>query len=317
MKSMIKKLGAVILLPIIVLGLLTSCATTTTTPAANQITDQEGRVVTLGNTPETIISLSPSNTEILFALGLGDKVIGVTEYCNYPEEARDKTKIGGFSPTDIDVSIEQVVALGPDLILATETHLTDVVPKLEQFLPGTAIIILLTSTESFDVVFEAIELVGGATGTGEQADRLVADMKSRIEAVTDKTEGLAESEKPEVLYVVWHEPIFAIGGGTLGNSLIEAAGGINIFREADGAPMTDLETIIDRNPDVILGSLAVGTGADLAYQFAANDERLSGVNARLNNRVYGVNDDWYGRPGPRLILALEELAARLHPEIFP
>ena len=244
-------------------------------------------------------------------------MVGVTQYCNYPEEAQEKTKIGGFSSTDIDVSIEQIVAMGPDLIFATETHMTEVVPKLEQFVPDAAVIVLMTSTESFDVVFEAIEIAGQATGTGEQAAQIVSGMRARIEAITGVTENLTEAEKPKVLYVVWHEPIFAIGGGTLGNTLIEAAGGINIFQDTDGAPMTDLETIIDRNPDVILGSLAVGTGMDLAYQFVLTDERLSDVNARLNDQVYGVNDDWYGRPGPRLVEALEELAALLHPELFP
>jgi iron complex transport system substrate-binding protein len=287
------------------------------TPTTIEIIDQTDREVTLDKIPETIISLSPSNTEILFALGLGDKVVGVTEYCDYPPEAQNKTKIGGFSPTDIDVSIEQIVALGPDLILATETHLTEVVPKLEQFIPEAAVIVLLTSTESFDVVFESIEMVGQATGTEEQASQLISGMRDRIAVITDVIDNLLESERPKVLYVVWHEPIYVIGGGTLGNSLIEAAGGVNIFGDTNGAPIVDLETIIDRNPDVILASVGVGTGADLSYQFVLTDERLSGIDARINDQVYSVNTDLYGRPGPRLVEALEELATRLHPELFP
>ena len=241
----------------------------------------------------------------------------VTQYCTYPAEAQEKTKIGGFSPTDIDVSIEQIVALDPDLILATETHLAEVVPKLEQLVPEATVLVILTQTESFEVIFEAIEMIGKCTGAGDRADQILTDMKARIKAITDVTDQLQESEKPKVLYIVWNDPIFAIGGGTLGNTLIEAAGGINIFADTEGAPMTDLETIIYRNPDVMLGSLNVGTGMDMAYQFILNDERLAGVNARLNNQVYGVNDDWYGRPGPRLVLALEELAKWLHPELFP
>jgi iron complex transport system substrate-binding protein len=281
-----------------------------------EITDQTGRVVTFDETPEKIISLSPSNTEILFALGLGDKVVGVTQYCNYPPEAQDKPKIGGFSATEIDVSMEQVVAADPDLILATETHVSEVVPKLEQLLPETKVIVLLTQTESFDVIFEAINLVGKCTNTENKAAQLVTEMKSKIKAVTDKTNNLQDSERPKVLYIVWYDPIFAIGGGTLGNSLIEAAGGINIFQEQIGAPIVDLETIIDRNPQVILGSAAIGEGADLPYQFALNEERLKGVDARINNRVYGVNDDITGRPGPRIVEALEQLAKMLHPELF-
>jgi iron complex transport system substrate-binding protein len=296
----------------------TQATTQTTTPTLLQITDQADRPVTLDNTnPQKIISLSPSNTEILFALGLGDRVVGVTQWCNYPAAALDKPKIGGFSETTIDVSIEQIVAIGPDLILATETHLTEVVPKLEEFLPGAAILVLLTQTESFDVVFEAINLVGECTGTEAAAARVVDDMSQRIKVITDITGTLTDAERPGVFYIVWHDPIFAIGGGTLGNTLIEAAGGVNIFEDTTGSFMADLETIIDRNPEVILGSSAVGAGADLPYQFALTDERLSGVDARLNNRVYGTNDDIYGRPGPRLVEALEELAALLHPELFP
>ena len=343
MKSMIKRIGLVFLVATLLLTILVSCnspetttsttttpttqpATTTppsittppvtTTPPTIYITDQADREVALQGVPETIVSLSPSNTEILFELGLGDKVIGITQYCNYPEEALEKTKIGGFIPSDIDVSIEQIVSMDPDLILATETHLAEVVPKLEEFLPDTAVLILLTSTPSFDVVLNAIQMVGEVTGTTEQAAQVVTDMQVRIKAVTDITDTLTEAEKLSVFYVVWPDPIFAIGGGTLGNTLIEAAGGTNIFSDTDGSPMVDLEMILDRNPDVMLGSLDVGTGMDLAYQFVATDERLSDVNARLNNRVYGVNTDWYGRPGPRLVLALEELAVLLYPDLY-
>jgi iron complex transport system substrate-binding protein len=321
MKSISGKHFIICLMLVLSLSVLAACTSgvkeTAPATAAVQVTDQAGRVVTLDKVPEKIISLAPSSTEILFALGLGDKVVGVTQYCNYPPEAQEKTKIGGFSATDIDVSIEQIVAIDPDLILATETHLTNVIPKLEQFVPKAKVIVLLTQTESFDDVFNAIEMVGKCTGTQDKADQLVASMKSRINAITSKTDDLAESARPKVLYIVWQDPIFVIGGGTLGNSLIEAAGGTNIFQDEPGSPMVDLETIIDRNPDIILGSTAVGTGADLPYQFALHEERLSGVNARINDQIYGANDDLYGRPGPRLVDALEELARIIHPELFP
>jgi iron complex transport system substrate-binding protein len=280
------------------------------------VTDQAGRTVTINELPETIISLAPSSTEIAFALGLGDKIVGVTQYCNYPPEALDKPKIGGFSPTEVDVSMEQIVAINPDLILATETHLSEVVPKLEQFVPDSTILVLKTLTEDFDVVFDAINLVGECTGTEDEAAQIVAGMKQRIEAVTNKTGNLSDSERPRVLYIVWHDPIFAIGGGTLGNTLIEAAGGVNVFQDQAGAPVVDLETVIARNPQVILASGAMGAGLDLPYQFALNEDRLKVVDARINNRVYPVNDDLTGRPGPRIVEALEQLAKMIHPEIF-
>jgi len=279
------------------------------------VTDQAGRLVTIETMPAKIVSLAPSNTEIVFALGLRDKVVGVTQFCNYPPEAQDKLKIGGFSLSDIDVSIEQIVVIKPDLVLASETHLAEVIPKLEQFVPESAILVLKTQTETFDVVFEAITLVGKCTGTEDEAAQLVTEMNSRIQAITDKTKNLADSERPKVLYIVWNDPIFAICGGTLGNALIEAAGGVNIFQDLTGSPAVGLETIIIRNPQVILASAAIGTGFDLPYQYALTEPRLEGVEARINGRVYPVNDDLAGRPGPRIVEALELMAKMIHPEI--
>jgi iron complex transport system substrate-binding protein len=296
--------------------------TESSTPAADEadfpltVTDQAGRLVTIEKVPQRIISLAPSSTEILFALGLGDKVVGVTQFCNYPEQAQDKPKIGGFSQTDIDVSMEQIVAIKPELILATETHLTEVIPRLGQLVPEADVIVLKTQTEAFDVVFEAITLVGRCTGTDEEAGQLVTGMKERIEAVTDRTENLPQSERPRVLYIVWNDPIFAICGGTLGNALIEAAGGTNIFQELSGSPTVDLEAIIVRDPQVILASASIGTGFDLPYQYALTEPRLAGVAARIDGRVYPVNDDLTGRPGPRIVDGLEMLARMIHPEIF-
>ncbi len=328
-----KKISLLLLSLILVISFListaTGCAETETQtvekssiPATKEaefpltVIDQTDRLVTIEKLPEKIISMAPSSTEILFALGLGEKVAGVTQFCNYPDEAQDKQKIGGFSQTDIDVSIEQIVTIEPDLILATETHITEVVPKLEQLMPQTAIIVLMTEVETFDVVFEAIDLVGQCTGTKNKADQLVANMNGQIQSITDKTKNLTDSEKPGVLYIVWNDPIFAIGGGTLGNALIDAAGGKNIFRDLTGSPTVNLEAIIIRNPQVILASASIGTGFDLPYQYALTEPRLEGVAARINGQVYPVNDDLTGRPGPRIVEGLEMMAKMIHPEIF-
>jgi len=321
----VKKLSLLLLSIVLVIAIsMVGCQSTSgdTTPYETDtdfpmtVTDQAGRLVTIETMPAKIVSLAPSNTEIVFALGLRDKVVGVTQFCNYPPEAQDKLKIGGFSLSDIDVSIEQIVVIKPDLVLASETHLAEVIPKLEQFVPESAILVLKTQTETFDVVFEAITLVGKCTGTEDEAAQLVTEMNNRIQAITDKTKNLADSERPKVLYIVWNDPIFAICGGTLGNALIEAAGGVNIFQDLTGSPAVGLETIIIRNPQVILASAAIGTGFDLPYQYALTEPRLEGVEARINGRVYPVNDDLAGRPGPRIVEALELMAKMIHPEIF-
>ena len=323
-KSKLRGLGTLFLVAVLLMGLVTGCpAPTDDEPVVETpvfpltVTDQVGRVITLEAEPQKIISLVPSSTEIVFALGLGDELVGVTEFCNYPPEALDKPKVAGFSAVGIDVDIEKIVEIQPDLILATETHLTEVIPKIEQLIPGAAIIVLKTQTETLEEVLEAITLIGEVTGKEDEASELVDGMRSRIKAITDKTDNLSDAEKPVVLYIVWGDPIFVIAGGTLGNALIEAAGGINIFQDLTGSPIVSLETIIERNPQVILGSAAIGTGGDLPYQFALTEPRLEGVDARVNSRVYGVNDDLTGRPGPRMVDGLEMLAGLLHPELFP
>ena len=156
-------------------------------PSSIEITDQLGRVVKLDRMPQRIVSLAPSNTEILFALGLADKLVGVTDYCNYPPEAEDKPSIGGFSTPNI----EQVVALSPDLVLATSIHQKQVIPNLEQ----RGITIFALAPKTLDEVLETITLVGEITDKKEEASKLVAGMADRIKAITDKTSNLTSDER--------------------------------------------------------------------------------------------------------------------------
>ena len=317
LKSKLRGLGIFFLVAVLLMSLVTGCpAPTDDEPVVEilvfplTVTDQVGRVVTIEAEPQKIISLIPSNTEIVFALGLGDRLVAVTEFCNYPPEALDKPKItGGIAP-----DMEQIVALEPDLILATETHMTDLIPELERL--GLTTMVIKTQTETLEEVLEAITLIGKVTGKTDEASELVDELRARIKVITDKTDNLPVAERPGVLYIGWHEPIFAIASGTLGSALIEKAGGINIFQDLTGSPIVDLETVIERNPQVILASLAMGVG-DLILQFALTEPRLEGVDARINDRVYGVNDDLTGRPGPRMVDGLEMLAGLLHPELFP
>src|SRR4030065_350193 len=184
------------------------------------IVDGLGRSVTIDKIPQRIVSLAPSNTEILFALGLGDKVVGVTEYCNYPQEAITKPKVGGFS----NVDIEKVVSLEPDLVLATHIHGKTVIPALEKL--GLTVV-ALTPT-SLPEVLDSITVVGKITGQNKQATKLVSDLRSRIEAITDKTQTLSSNQKPRAFYITWHDPLMTAGSGTLADDVIANAGGQNI-----------------------------------------------------------------------------------------
>jgi iron complex transport system substrate-binding protein len=267
------------------------------------ITDDLGRVVTIEETPEKIVSLAPSNTEILFALGLGDKVFGVTENCDYPEEALDIEKVGSY----VGVDIEKVIAIDPDLILAEDMHKTEVIPVLEDL--GFNVIALVP--HNLQEVMDSITLVGMLTSTEAVAAQIVDDMSHRIKAITDMTDELTEEEKVKVLYVIWHEPISSVGTNTPIHELIEKAGGINIAGSAgEGWPTLALEEIISINPQVII------VNDDVSLQAILNESRLSEVDAVVNGMVYGINADLTNRPTPRIIEGLELMARMIHPEIF-
>ncbi|MFC2014526.1 ABC transporter substrate-binding protein [Chloroflexota bacterium] len=299
------------LVPVILISFVAACAVPADReePLPVEITDHLGRTVRLKKVPERIISLAPSNTEILFALGLEDNLVGVTEFCDYPEAAKEKPQVGGFS----NVDMERVVAMQPDLILAADIHKDEVIPALEKVgLP----VVCLTPT-NLEEVLASIRLIGEITGKNDEASRLVTDMDNRIKAVTDKTSTLPEAQRPRVFYIIWHEPLMTVGPDTRIHELLEMTGGINIAREmTDGYPTINLEAVIEANPQIIIVGSGMGEGADLPFQFASSELRLKDVDARINDRIYEINTDLVGRPGPRIVDALEQLAEFQHPELF-
>jgi len=273
------------------------------------VTDGLDRVVTIDELPAKIVSLAPSNTEIIFSLGLADKLVGVTEFCDYPEAALAKEKVGGFS----DVDIEKVVAIDPDLIIATDIHKQEVIPALEQL--GFTVIALVP--HNLQEVMDSIVLIGEIAGAEEAASQIVADMSQRIAAITDKTAGLKEVERLRVLYIIWHEPIMSVGTDTRIHELIEKAGGINIAQVAgEGYPTLALEEVISANPQVIIANVEDYEGGDISLQFVFGESRLGGVDALIDQRVYGINADLTNQPIPRIVQGLERIAKMIHPEIF-
>ena len=308
MRSIVKLAMAMIMVIGIALS-AAACSTgnSTTTNGSIQITDQLGRTVTLNGTPQRIISLAPANTEILFALGLGDKVVGDTDYCNYPAEAQNVSKVGGFStPT-----IEKIVALEPYVVFAAPIHEDTVIPQLENL--GIKVIALAPTT--INETYDAIELVGNVTGVQKAADTLVKNMKARINAVTSLVANLSDKEKPNVFYIVWHDPLMSAGGDTLQSQIIELAGGKNIFVNSSGYPPVSLETVLDRNPDIIIASTGMGSGVDAPLNWALNESRLQVTNASKEGKIFSINTDLTGRFGPRIVDAVEEMFRLIHPDL--
>jgi iron complex transport system substrate-binding protein len=287
--------------------ILAACSSANPTSSGG-VVDDLGRSVNIKEIPQRIISLSPSNTEILFALGLGEKVVGVTEYCNYPPEALDKEKVGGYSTPDI----EKIIALQPDLIFADDIHKEETIPALEE--RGLTVFALMPG--NLDGVLKDIQMAGKITGKEQEASELVGQMESRIAAITDKTEKLEPQERPRVFYITWHDPLWTTGSGTFIHELIDKAGGVNIFQDVTGHKAVDIELVIARNPEIVIACAGHGEAKDEPVEWAESEPRLSVTEARKNNRIYQIDADIVSRTGPRIVEALEEFAQFIHPEIF-
>jgi iron complex transport system substrate-binding protein len=278
---------------------LAACTTPMQTPT-QYVVDDLGRLVTINGTPQRIISLAPSNTEILFALGLGDKVVGVTMYCDYPPEAQDKEKVGDYYGPDI----EKIIALQPDLVLATDFHRFDLIPALEQ--QGFAV--FAVAPQTLDDVLESIQKIGEITGREAQASELVNGMRNKIGEIEEQTKEL--EEKPRVFYMTWHDPMWTVGRTTWIDDLINIAGGVNIFSQYfESGAMVEIEWVILLNPEVIITS-------EWSYDWARNATELASTNASQTGRIYTFDDDLAQRPGPRLVKGLEWFTHLIHPEIF-
>jgi iron complex transport system substrate-binding protein len=273
------------------------------------LTDAAGRVVTVKALPQRIVSLSPSVTEDLFAVGAGEQVVGVTTYCNYPEEAAKREKIGGYSAKTI--SIEKVVALKPDLIIAEASTHADVIAALEPL--GLTVVALKATT--FDQVYATLDTLGKLTGHSDTSAQVVADMKAKIKSITDKTSALPQDKRVVVFWEIWDEPLMTAGPGTFPGQILEMAGGINIFADVTKDwPQVSAEEIVKRSPAAIMGPDTHGDKLTVD-QIAKRPgwERLPAVTAK---RIYLINGDTSSRPSPRLALALEETARALHPDLF-
>jgi iron complex transport system substrate-binding protein len=280
---------------------LTACNPSDGTPTTRYVTDDLGRLVAINGTPQRIVSLAPSNTEILYALGLGDKVVGVTDYCDYPPEATNRTRVGGY----INPDIEQIVALNPDLVLVAYGTPMDVVDSMV----GLGLTVFGIKTTDLADLLNDIQTVGKITGTETQADALTSEMESTIQAVTDQAEGL--EQRPRVFYIVGTGPLWTAGSGTFIDELIAKAGGVNICENITSYSEVSLEYVVACNPQVIITTSWPGV-----YEWVMNSTELATTDARVNGRVYTCDDNLVQRPGPRLAEGLEWFAHFIHPEIF-
>lgn len=264
------------------------------------VTDVKGRSVTIEKEPTSIVSLTPSNTEILFALGLGDKIVGVDEYSNYPEQTNAIDKVGDFNGPNIELVIQHK----PDLVVAGGYIQDEAIKKLEDL----KIPVISSEAAGLEELYKTIDVLGKVTGKQQQAGQLVEKLKSNMKAVADKA---ASSDKPKVYFNVDINGFFTAGKGTFISELISMAGGTNVADDSEGYAQYSVEKIVEKNPDIIITTEHAGKPEDIK-----NIEALKSVNAIKNDKIYTLNADIVNRLGPRVDQALEQLAKAIHPEAF-
>ncbi|QQO07474.1 ABC transporter substrate-binding protein [Breznakiella homolactica] len=265
-------------------------------------TDVLGRTVTMEAPARRVVSLSPAVTEILFSIGAGDSTIGVTEFCDYPPEALQKTKVGGFSGAT--VSIEQIAALKPDLVILSGFMHTRVITLLE----GIGIRCFAVEPEDFDGIFDTIKTIGLLTGTHAGADRTIAGMREKLAQAEEIRRG-----KPTVpvYWELWDDPVISTGGGTFVSQAISRAGGRNIFDDlTEMWPQVSGEQVLIRRPAWILLSDAHGAAADPLK--IRQRPGWASVPAVAGGNISVVSDDILLRSGPRLADAVLEIARIIH-----
>lgn len=261
--------------------------------------DDLGREVRVEQIPQSIISVAPACTEILFGLGLGDRVVGVTEYCDYPEEALSKPKIGTFT----NPNIEAIVAAKPDLVLVTGGVQQELVQRMEDL----GLTVYAVNPGTFEETLEDIGKIGKMTGAEEEANLIVQDMKARAERIA---EAVAEKEasgqpRPRVFYEIFYENnVWTAGKGSIISHLVSLAGGENIGDlESQDYYEFSVERLIAEDPDVYL----VGSGSMYSPDDVYKRPGWDRIKAVRNRKVFVIEEDIIYRTGPRLIDGLEAI----------
>jgi iron complex transport system substrate-binding protein len=279
---------------------LASCAPKETLPqhaSTRSVTDDLGRNVELPQPVSRAISLAPSITELIYAAGAGDRLVGVTTYCNYPAETASIEKIGDT----LNPNIEKIIALKPDVVfVSTASQLEAFMQTLEE----QRIAVYVIDSKSVSEMLEDLGIIGSLFGTESSAESTASALEKRVNDLHQK---LAPNAPQRVFIQISNEPLFTIGKDSFLTNLIETAGGSSVTKDVPSAyPKLSKETALALNPDVIILS-------DSEDNQEPNDV-FKNSPAVKNGRVYKINADIISRPGPRQVDAIEQIAGFLHGE---
>jgi iron complex transport system substrate-binding protein len=266
------------------------------------ITDAFSRQVKIDKEPQKVISIAPNITEMIFALNRSSKLIGRSEYCDFPEEAKNITSVGSIR----EPSIEKIVELKPDIVIASTHFEKETVQKLEEI--GINVVILF-GAESFEGVYDTVEKVGKVLNAEEEAEKLVSEMKLKVQNVLDKVK---DKPQPSVYYVISYGKTgdYTAGKDTFVGQMLEMAGGKNVADDTKGWEYS-LEKIIEKKPEIIICSKYYNSKQGIESTNGYKD-----LDAVKNGKLYEIDNNLLDRQGPRLADGLTELARIIHPEAF-
>ena len=267
--------------------------------------DALGRKVDIVSSPQRIVSLAPGITETLYALGLDREIAGVTTFCTYPEAARLKPRIGGFT----NISVEKILALSPDLVIGTaDGNRKETVDKLESL----GIPVFITNPKTLEDILAVVLQVGMITGREKAARRLTANLQNRVKHLTAL---VAAQKKCRVFFQVGGEPLITVGRDTLHTQLINLAGGVNIAGgEKTLYPHYSVEVVVAQQPEVILFSSM--KYAEDVTQAWSHWRKWPNIPAVRDNRLIIIDTDLIDRASPRIVDGLEAMVKAIHPEVM-
>jgi iron complex transport system substrate-binding protein len=267
--------------------------------------DDLGRRIYLAKPPVRIVSLAPSVTETLFALGAGEQIVGVTQFCDYPAEAHAKPKVGYARP-----NLESLVALQPDLILAPQEFIqSDVLAKLEQL----KVAVFVLEAKTIEDIVTHMSTIGRMLDRTTAANDMAARIRLRLADIKART---SVFPKRRVLYVLNSEPLMTVGQGSFIHQMIEAAGGANIAAQSSVPyPRLSMEEVLKQDPEIIL--FPVGKVETVSNEEQQTWRRWRTMSAVKQDRLASIPTDLVNRPGPRIVEGLDALARAIHPEAFP
>ena len=272
------------------------------------VNDALDHKISLEEQPKQIVSLIPSNTEILFELGLNEEIAGVSDFDNFPKEAMNKEKIGGM-----EFNVEKIVGLKPDLVLAHESTAKSAEEGLEQLRSAGVKVFIVQDAKSFEEVYDTIENIGTLVGKKEQAETIISDMKSDLATIQEKAKSI--KEKKSVYVEVSPSPdIYSTGKNTFIDQMLSLVNAENVMSDQDGWVQVNQEAVISENPDVIITTY--GYYSEKPKEQIMEREGWEDVNAVKDGDVHDVHSDLVTRTGPRLVEGVEEIAKSIYPEIF-